>query len=105
MAYSSLAEVKEVLDIKVSETTWDSEITICITSADGLIDSLLKFESFSVPLAPTPQNINDASKYFAAWLFRRRRDPVNAETFWEEAQRFLEAYTNAEKKQPVLRRV
>jgi len=93
LAYSIAADVKTVLQI--TESTWDTEITDCITSADALIDSLLKYEGLTVPIS-TPQNIKDASKHFAAWLFRRRRDPTGAEAFWEEANRFLQAYIDAE---------
>lgn len=93
MAYSTVVEVKSVLQI--TESTWDTEITDCITSADALIDSLLKYKDLTVPVS-TPQNIKDASKHFAAWLFRRRRDPAGAEAFWEEADKFLQAYINAE---------
>lgn len=98
MPYSSLSEVKEVLQI--TETTWDTELSNCITSADGLIDSLLKFEGFSVPLSSAPQNVKDASANFAAWLYQRRRSPAAAEVFWEEGNRFLQAYIDAEKGQP-----
>jgi hypothetical protein len=94
LGYSTTNEVKEVLQI--TETTWDTEIANCITSADSLIDSLLKFEGFSTPLSPTPQNINDTSKHFAAWLFRKRRNPAGAQAFWEEGNRFLQAYIDAE---------
>lgn len=94
MSYSTTSEVKTILQI--TENTWDSEITDCIASADALIDSLLKYHGLTVP-ASTPQNINDASKHFAAWLFRRRRDPAGAEVFWEEANKFLQAYIEAEK--------
>jgi acyl-coenzyme A synthetase/AMP-(fatty) acid ligase len=93
LTYSAISEVKTVLQI--TESTWDTEITDCITSADALIDSLLKYHDLTVP-ASTPQNIKDASAHFAAWLFRRRRDPVGAEGFWEEADKFLQAYIDAE---------
>lgn len=93
MAYSTSTEVKTILQI--TESTWDTEITDCIVSSDALIDSLLKYKGLTVPVS-TPQNIKDASKHFAAWLFRKRRDPVGAEAFWEEADKFLQAYINAE---------
>ena len=38
----------------------------------------------------------DAAAYFDAWIVRRRRDPVGAEAFWVEANRFLDAYAKAE---------
>lgn len=93
LAYSVTSEVKTILQI--TEVTWDTEIGDCILSADALIDSLLKYKGLTVP-ASVPQNIEDASKHFAAWLFRRRRDPAGAEAFWEEADKFLQAYINAE---------
>lgn len=88
-----MANVKKVLQIP--EATWDDEIAECITSADALVDSLLKQKGLTVP-SPTPQNIKDASGHFAAWLFRRRRDPAGAEAFWVEANRFLNVYIEAE---------
>jgi hypothetical protein len=94
-AYSTVASVKMILQIASAEIVWDTEIEGCITSADALIDSLLKKLDLNVP-SPVPQNIADASAYFAAWLFRRRRDPLAAEGFWVEANRFLDAYATAE---------
>lgn len=102
MAYTTAAKVKEVLQI--SEVTWDTEIAACITSSDALIDSILKYHGFSVPLSSTPQNVDDASKHFAAWMFRRRRDPAGAQVFWDEGDKFLRAYIDAEKNQPYLGR-
>lgn len=75
MAYSSLAEVKEVLQIPTAETTWDTELTICITSADAIIDAKLQDYESSLPLASPPQIIKEASKYLAAGLFQERRQP------------------------------
>jgi phage gp36-like protein len=103
VAYSTLASVKEILQIE--ETSWDTELTNCIASADGLIDSILKYWSFTVPLSTVPQNIQDASAHFAAWMFRKRRDPAGAVVFWEEGNRFLQAYIDGEQNQPTLRRV
>jgi hypothetical protein len=93
MQYCTPTETKLVLQI--TESTWDTEITNCITSADALIDSLLKYHGLTVPVS-TPQNIKDTSAHFAAWLFRRRRDPAGAEAFWIEANKFLQAYIDAE---------
>jgi len=55
----------------------------------------LKRVNLTVP-TPTPQNVVDASKYFAAWLFRHRSDPGAADVFWVEAQKFLEVYVESE---------
>jgi len=100
LPYSTKAEVKEVLSIDAAETKWDIEIDGCITSADGLVDSILKYHGFSVPLSSTPQNVKDASKHFAAWMYRRRRDPAGSQAFWDEGNRFLQAYIDAEKEIP-----
>ena len=101
MAYSSLAEVKEVLRIDIADTGSDSELTICITSADALIDNILKYWGFTVPLSPTPTAINNASKHFAAWIFRMRgAPPAEAQPLFKLGMQFLDAYVDAEKRQP-----
>ena len=93
--YCTVADVKPVLQIAADDETYDDELEDCVTSASALIDGLLKKEDLTVP-AVVPQLIEDATKYFAAWLFRRPRDPVGAEAFWTEANRFLTAYIEAE---------
>lgn len=95
MGYCEVDAVKLALQIPSEATTYDEEIEGCIVSADALIDSLLKQKMLSVS-SPTSQNLIDASACFAAWLFRRRRDPVGAEAFWAEANRFLDVYGEAE---------
>lgn len=97
MRYSEVTTVKIILQIPSENQTYNEELSSCIISADGLIDGLLKQRVLSVP-ALVPQNVTDASAYFAAWLFRRRRDPVGAEAFWQEANRFLTTYGEAEEK-------
>lgn len=94
MDYCAVANVKAVLQI--SEDKWDSELSECITSASALVDGLLSREGLTVP-SVVPQVLADATKYFAAWDFRRRRDPVGAEAFWTEANRILSVYVDAEK--------
>ena len=95
MSYCLLADVKLILQIALDDTTFDSELQSCMASADALIDGLLKREGLAVP-TPVPQLIEDASAHYAAWLFRRRRDPTGAEAFWVEAEKFLAAYIEAE---------
>ena len=94
MDYCAVANVKAVLQI--SEDKWDSELSECITSASALVDGLLSREGLTVP-SVVPQVLADATKYFAAWDFRRRRDPICAEAFWTEANRILSVYVDAEK--------
>ena len=43
-----------------------------------------------------PELVVSSAKFFAAWQFRRFSDPVGAEAFWVEANRFLDAYVEAE---------
>lgn len=77
MAYSTAADVKEILEI--TETKYDAEITNCITDADARIDNRLGQHESSLPLSPVPEVITISSKYLAAALFRQRRDAVAAE--------------------------
>ncbi len=95
MDYCDKDDVKGVLQIDLAETKYDSQLTDCVTSGSGLVDGLLKPKKLVVP-AVVPQLIVDASKFFAAWMFRRFSDPTGAEAFWVEANRFLDAYIEAE---------
>jgi len=95
MAYSTVAAVKQILQIAVEDISFDDEIEACIASADALVDGLLKKVNLTVPDS-VPQNIADASAYFAAWLLRHRRDPEAAEIFWTEAHKFLDIYVESE---------
>ena len=98
MGYSQLSDVKELLRIDETDTTSDTELTNCITSGDGLVDSFLKSKGFTVPLSsPYPEPIKDASKNFAAWLFRARDAPPNEnQVLFDIATKFLEAYMEGE---------
>ena len=95
MGYCDVGAVKVVLQIPFETTAYDVELADCDVSADALIDSLLKQRALGVP-STVPQVVIDASACFAAWLFRRRRDPVGAEAFWAEANRFLDIYCESE---------
>lgn len=95
MAYSTTDAVKPILQIATEDVTFDTELEACIASADALIDGLLKKSDLTVPVS-VPQLIVDASCYFAAWLFRHRRDPDAAEVFWVEAHKFLDIYVETE---------
>ena len=95
VSYCDSDDVKAVLQIEVAETKYDAQIAECITSSSALVDGFLKPHGLSVP-AVVPQLIKDATKFFAAWMFRRFSDPVGAEAFWIEADRFLQSYVYAE---------
>jgi len=92
MAYSTVAEVKEILSI--TEATWDTEISGCIADADARIDNKL-FNHTAVPLTPVPAMIKIASKNLAASLFRERRDPVGAKAFEETGITYLQEYIDS----------
>ena len=94
MNYCTVENVKAQLHI--SESEWDNEILDCIVSASALVDGILSREGFSVPLL-VPQILADATKFFAAWDFRRRRDPAGAEAFWIEANKILCVFIDGEK--------
>ena len=89
MPYCTVAQAKEVLQI--AELTWDLELEGCVASGGALVDSLLAAKGLSVP-NPVPQNLIDATSHFAAWEYRRRRDPAGAEAFWAEANKYVETY-------------
>ena len=95
MDYCTLADLKGVLQISLAETKYDSQLASCITGGSALVDGLLKAKSLSMP-STVPELVVSSSKFFAAWQFRRFSDPVGAEAFWVEANRFLDAYVEAE---------
>ena len=95
MDYCDKNDVKDVLQIDLAETKFDSQLADCVASGSALVDGLLKPKGLVVP-AVVPQLVKDASKFFAAWMFRRFSDSTGAEAFWVEANRFLDAYVEAE---------
>ena len=95
MGYCTIDDVKNVLQLDLAETKNDIQLADCILSARGLVDGFLKPKQLVVPEV-VPQLIKDATKYFSAWMFRRVADPVGAEAFWTEGNRFIAAYIDAE---------
>ena len=91
MAYCETSDVKAVLTIDSAVDTFDTELAACIVSADAWVDGKLEPHDLTVPVS-VPQDIKDASVHFAAWLFRKRRDPTGADAFKAEAEEFLNAY-------------
>ena len=69
----------------------DAELRRCVASASGLVEGLLNAQGLKVPVV-VPQIIVDSSMYFAAWDFRRKKNPARAEAFWQEADKLLSAY-------------
>ena len=93
--YCTVADVKPVLHIDLAETSEDVELASCVTTGSGLVDGFLKAVGLVVP-SVVPQLIKDAAANFAAWAYRRVRDPGSAAGFWKDAQGFLQAYVDAE---------
>ena len=91
MAYCEADDVKPILQIADADTTYDTELAGCIVSADAWVDGRLEPHDLSVP-AEAPQLVKDASVHFAAWLFRKRRDPAGADAFKAEAEEFIATY-------------
>ena len=95
MTYGVSDTVKNILTIDSAITTFDDEIDGCIVSSDAYVDSILAQNGLTVP-SPTPQNIIDASNYYAAYYFRKRRDPQSAWIFFLDAEKFKDAYINSQ---------
>ena len=93
--YCTAADVKPVLHIDLTETSEDVELASCVTTGSALVDGFLKAKGLLVP-SVVPQLVKDTAKCFAAWAYRRVRDPGSAAGFWNDAQRFLQSYIDAE---------
>ena len=94
--YCEIDDVKPVLHIDVAETSEDVELADCVTDSSDKVDNLLKQAGFVVP-SVVPTSIKRAAKFFAAWEYRRRRDPAGAQVFWFDAQEALQEYIGAQK--------
>ena len=93
-------DVKPILRIEEEDTTFDTELAAAVSTSDALVDALLAKNELTVP-GSVPQLVVDASAHFAAWLFRRRRDPVGAVAFLDEANKLLDTYMDSLTESPV----
>ncbi|MCW4048053.1 MAG: hypothetical protein NWE99_10935 [Candidatus Bathyarchaeota archaeon] len=93
--YCTISAVRTILRIDEGDLTFDAELEACVASASAIVDALLMAEGLSVPTV-VPQLVADAAAHYAAWMFRRRRDPEGAEAFWVEAERLLTTYIAGE---------
>lgn len=93
--YCTVLEVKPFLHIDLAEISEDIEIVSDIVAGSGLIDGFLKAKDLTVP-AMVPRLVKFAACNFAAWAYRRIRDPQSAQGFWNDAVAFLQAYIDAE---------
>ena len=95
MAYSTPSEVKALL--RITDASHDTEITTAIGDANVKIDNALRKYETTLPLVPTPNSINRASKYIAAGLYLKlnpgsEATQKQAETFNEVGIEFLSLY-------------
>ncbi len=106
MTYSTKSNVKPILEIEISETTYDTELDNCVKAAYAWVNKILKKHGFSVPLStPVDDTIVYAEAYKAASIFRRRRaPPAEVDALVEQAKDFLAVYIEAEK-EATLKRV
>ena len=72
MGYCATDEVKDVLQIDLAETKLILSWRIASPVQCGLVDGLLKPKELDCSCSG-PSAHRDASKYFAAWMFRRFR--------------------------------
>jgi len=93
--YCTVADVKPLLHIVLTEASEDAELAGCVITGKALVDGFLKVNDLVVP-AVVPQLVVDAAKNYAAWSYRRVRDPVSAAEFWNAAQQFLQAHIDSE---------
>ena len=93
MAYSTVAQVKEVLGITAA--TFDTELTNIIADSDSFIDEYLRPYT-TVPISPTTE-IGKISALLSAGRFRQRRaDDQSEEHPWIlEAKERLERYVSS----------
>jgi hypothetical protein len=94
--YCAVADVKVILRLESAVTTEDAELTDCIHDASVKVTNILKAAGLEVP-SLVPDSVGIGAKNFAAWLYRRRRDPEGAQVFYYDAQEALKDYVNAEK--------
>jgi hypothetical protein len=100
MPYCTVDEVKEVL-VETSED-YNTEIAGVIPTSDAIVDALLAKRRQEGSGDPHLQM--EASRHFAAWLLRRRRDPAGAEVFYKEAVSFVDLCADSESRQVNARR-
>ncbi len=93
--YGTLEKVKSLLQVKADEgTTWDTEINECIVSGDAIALATLTKSGLTLP-ETVPQLFVDAANNYAAWLFRRKRDPEAAKQFFLDAESLMQRYIDS----------
>jgi len=96
LGYSTLAEVRAILRQAAADQT---EVETAIADADRWIDTTLKKHESTLPLSPTPDAINSASKYYAAnlWLLLgsdKEFNRLQAAIYERLAKAYLDLYVS-----------
>jgi hypothetical protein len=99
--YCTVDDVKPLLRLERAESSEDQELTSCVVDSTDKVKNLLRQAKLSVPLpsdvSEVPDSVRIAAKNFAAWKYRRRRDPDGAQVFYYDAQEALNGYISAER--------
>ncbi len=98
--YCVVSDVKPLLRIDAAETSEDAELSECIAGSTDKVKNLLKMAGLPVPapseVSEVPSSVRISAKNFAAWKYRRVRDPDAAQVFYYDAQEALNDYIAAE---------
>jgi len=92
--YCTLDQAREVLKTDDTLLDFDEEIVETIQIAMEMVDAQLAVKDLTA--SSTSKLIQQATAHFAAYLYRRKRDPVGAEAFKAEAEKFLADYVGSE---------
>ncbi len=82
--------MKGPLQIDLAETKFDAQLEECITSASALVDGFMKPHGLAVPVV-VPQLSRMQQSFMLPGCLGGFSDPVGAEAFWAEANRFLQS--------------
>ena len=91
-AFCEVASVREVLRMKEGYVDSDLELERCISSADRLLRSWAKAVGLTIPDS-VPEDIDEASKHLAAWIFKSHGDPpINDQVLFDLGKGFFDSW-------------
>ena len=93
--FCEVADVREILPGVVETDAVNVELSRCISSADRVLRSWAKAKDLIIPCNPVPEDIQESSKHYAAWLFRVRNDPpVNNKDVYDLAKNLFDSWAD-----------
>jgi hypothetical protein len=95
--YCGVEDVKRILHIDKAESSEDAELAECVTGMSGMLDELLIAEGYPVP-SEASHFLKYACANFAAWAYRKVRDPVGSQVLFNDGEMFLFSYLNHQSK-------